>query len=100
MDQSEIHRIAQYVTTRTSYSFSEVEDIVQTGILEMVSLAETSTQKFERQHLLEYICQWTIHQTKYPETMIREILECSGRWLDNLCRTIDHENPTEVSTTE
>ena len=100
MDQSEIHRIAQYVTTRTSYGHSEVEDIVQTGILEIVSLAQTSTQKLERQHLLEYVCQWTIRQTKYPETMIREVLQCSGRWLDDLCQTIDHENPKEVSPIE
>ena len=100
MDQSEIHRIAQYVTTRTSYGHSEVEDILQTGILEMVSLAQTSTQKLERQHLLEYVCQWTIRQTKYPETMIREVLQCSGRWLDDLCQTIDHENPKEVSPIE
>ena len=100
MDQSEIHRIAQYVTTRTSYGHLEVEDIVQTGILEIVSLAQTATQKFERQHLLEYVCQWTIRQTKYPETMIREVLQCSSCWLDDLCQTIDHENPKGVSPTE
>jgi len=100
MDQQEIHRAIQYVTARTSYSRDIVEDIVQTGLEELTSLSQTSTQKFDRQHLLEYVCQWTIRRTKHPEPMIREILECSGRWLDELCRTMDQKDTEEASQSE
>lgn len=97
MDQQEIHRITQYVTARTSYSRDVIEDIVQTGLEELTSLAQSSTQTFDRQHLLEYICQWTIRRTKHPEPMIREVLECSGRWLDDLCEKIDQKDSEGVS---
>ncbi len=97
MEQQEIHRITQYVTARTSYSRDVVEDIVQTGMQELASLAKTSTQKFDRQHLLEYVCQWTIRRTKHPEIMVREVLECSGRWLDTICLTIEQEDSKGVS---
>jgi ribosome maturation protein Sdo1 len=97
MDQQEIHRITQYVTGRTSYSRDVVEDIVQTGMQELTSLAQTSTQKYERQHLVEYVCLWTVRRTKHPEPMVREVLECSGLWLDTLCRTTDQEDSEGVS---
>jgi hypothetical protein len=97
MDQQEIQRITQYVTAHTSYSRDVVEDIVQTGMQELASLAKTSSQKFDRQHLLEYVCQWTIRRTKHPETMVREVMECSGSWLDTLCLTIDQEDSKGVS---
>lgn len=99
MDQEEIRRITQHVTGRTPYSVDVVEDIVKTGMEELTSLANTSTQKFDRKHLLEYVSQWTIRRTKHPEPMVREVLECSGQWLDTLCRTIDkedQEDPEEV----
>jgi len=97
MDRQEIQRITQYVTARTSYSCDVVEDIVQTGMQELASLAKTSSQKFDRQHLLEYVCQWTIRRTKHPETMVREVMECSGSWLDTLSLTIDQEDSKGVS---
>ncbi len=97
MEQQEIQRITQYVTARTSYSRDVVEDIIQTGMQELASLAKTSTQKFDRQHLLEYVCQWTIRRTKHPETMVRVVLECSGRWLDTLCLTMEQEDSKGVS---
>jgi len=100
MNQQEIQRITQYVTTRTSYNRDVVEDIVQTGMEELASLAKTSTKKFDRQHLLEYVCQWTIRRTKHPETMVREVLECSGSWLDTHCLTIDQEDSKGVSQTD
>lgn len=100
MDQQEIQRVTQYVTARTSYSRDVVEDIVQTGLEELTSLSQTSTQSFNRQHVLEYVCQWTIRRTKHPEPMIREILECSGRWLDDLCRTMDQKDSEGVSQSE
>ena len=55
MNQQEIQRITQYVTTRTSYSRDVVEDIVQTGMEELASLAKTSTKKFDHQHLRQHI---------------------------------------------
>ncbi len=97
MDQQEIQRITQYVTARTSYSHDVVEDIVQTGMQELTSLAKTSSKKFDRQHLLEYVCQWTIRRTKHPEIMVRKVMECSGIWLDTLCLTIDQEDSKGVS---
>ena len=97
MDQNEVHRITQYVTARTSYSRDVVEDIVHTGLEELGALAQSSTQKFEREHLLEYICQWTIRRTKHPEPMIREILECAGRWLDDICEKIDQKDSEGVN---
>ncbi len=96
MKEHEIQRITQYVTARTSYDRDAVEDIVRTGMQELASLAQTSTQTFDHHHLLEYICQWTIRRTKHPEPMIREVLECSGRWLDALCRTIDQKDSEGV----
>jgi len=100
MDQQEIHRVTQYVTARTSYSRDVVEDIVRTGLEELTSLSQTSSQTFDRQHVLEYVCQWTIRRTKHPETMIREILECSGRWLDDLCRAMAKKDSEGVSQSE
>ena len=100
MDQQEIQRVTQYVTARTSYSRDIVEDIVKTGMEELTLLSQTSSQTFARQHVLEYVCQWTIRRTKHPETMVREILECSGRWLDELCRAIDQKDSEKVRQSE
>ena len=100
MDPQEIQRITQYVTARTSYSRDIVEDIVKTGVEELTALSQTSSQTFDRQHVLEYVCQWTIRCTKHSETMIREILECAGRWLDDLCRIMDNKDSEEVSQSE
>ncbi len=100
MDQQEIQRVTQYVTARTSYSRDIIEDIVKTGLEELTALSQTSSQTFDRQHVLEYVCQWTIRRTKHPETMIREILECAGRWLDDLCLTMDKKDSEEVSQSE
>ncbi|MDA0738739.1 MAG: hypothetical protein O2999_09840 [Nitrospirae bacterium] len=100
MDQQDIQLVTQYVTARTSYSWDIVEDIVKTGLEELTALSQTSSQTFDRQHVLEYVCQWTIRRTKHPETMIREILECAGRCLDDLCRIMDKKNSEEVSQSE
>ncbi len=100
MDQQEIQRITQYVTARTSYSRDIVEDIVQTGMEELTSLSQTATQTLDRQYVLEYICQWTMRRTQHPEPMIREVLECAGRWLDELCRTMAQKDSEGVSQSE
>ena len=88
MDIQEIQRIIQYVTARTNFSRSDIESIIQTGFQELSALAQHSSRHFNRDDLLEYICQWTLKQTNQPETMIREVLECAGKWLDDMCATI------------
>ena len=93
MTEQEIHRAVQYVTARTSYGREIVAPILKTGLEELAAVATTSTQSFERGTLLEYVCRWTMSRTQQPEPMVREVLECAGRWLDELYRTIAQENP-------
>ena len=93
MKPDEINRVIQYVTARTSYDRDCVATIVNTGFGELTSLTETSSQTFKRDSLLEYVTQWTLHQTELPEPMVREILECAGRWLDEMCRTVEIHQP-------
>ncbi len=89
MEIQEIQRIIQYVTARTNFSRSDIEIIIQTAFEELSTLAQHSSQHFKREDLLEYICQWTLKQTNQSETMIREVLECSGKWLDELCTMVE-----------
>lgn len=97
MNSQEIYRAIQYITSRTAYSREIVDQITRTGFSELSDLAQTSSQKYERDHLLEYICQWTISQTGHPETLVREIMECAGQWLDEMCKEclVPDEEPTE-----
>jgi hypothetical protein len=82
MNDHELHRVVQYVTARTSYGREMVADILRTGLGELSTLAADSTRPFEREALLEYISQWTIKRTGQPEPLVREVLGCAGRWLD------------------
>ncbi len=82
MNDQEIHRVVQYVTASTSYARDTVSDILHTGLGELSTLAVHSTRSFDRETLLEYISQWTIKRTGYPEPLVREVLGCAGRWLD------------------
>jgi hypothetical protein len=84
MTDQELNRAVQYVTARTSYGRDTVEDILTTGLGEMTSLATESSEQFEREVLLEYVCQWTIKRTGQSEPLVREILGCASRWLDEL----------------
>ena len=61
-----------------------VADILKTGLSEMTTLAMQSSERFERGILLEYVCQWTIKRTAQPEPLVREILGCASRWLDEV----------------
>ena len=82
MNDHELHRIVQYVTASTSYARETVGDILGVGLRELSALAVHSTRSFDRETLLEYVSQWTIKRTGQPEPMVREVLGCAGRWLD------------------
>lgn len=82
MNDHELHRIVQYVTASTSYARETVGDILRVGLSELAALATHSTRSFDRETLLEYVSQWTMKQTGQPEPMVREVMGCAGRWLD------------------
>ncbi len=84
MNDQELHRVVQYVTASTSYARDTVSDILHTGLGELSALAAHSTRSFEREALLEYVSQWTIKRTGQPEPLVREVLGCAGRWLDEV----------------
>jgi hypothetical protein len=93
MTEAEINRVVQYVTASTSYDREIVANIVRTGFSELRTIAATSSRAFERETLLEYVCQWTISRTGYSEPMVREVLGSAGRWLDHLYEVLATENP-------
>lgn len=93
MNTQELHRVIQYVTVQTSYSREDICLILETTFRELFSLAQTSSESFQRPHILEYLTIWTIRQTGFSEPMIREILDCAGRWLDDVCQTVEIHQP-------
>ena len=84
MNDHEINRAVQYVTASTSYGRETVAAILETGFGELKDLAGQSTRQFQRDALLEYVSQWTIKRTGQPEPLVREVLSCAGRWLDEV----------------
>lgn len=84
MNDQEMHRAVQYVTASTSYGRDTVSDILATGFRELADLAVQTAGQFERDTLLEYVSQWTIKRTGHPEPLVREVLGCAGRWLDEV----------------
>ncbi|WP_455377104.1 hypothetical protein [Petrachloros mirabilis] len=84
MTDQELNRAVQYVTASTSYGKETVADILKTGLGELVHLAVQSKRQFQRESLMEYVSQWTIKRTGQPEPMVREVLGCAGRWLDEV----------------
>jgi hypothetical protein len=88
MTDQELNRAVQYVTARTSYGRDTVAQILTTGLGEMTSLATQSSEQFERDVLLEYVCRWTIKRTGQSEPFVREILGCASRWLDEVYEEI------------
>ena len=93
MTEQELNRAVEDVTASTSYARDMVADIITTGFAELSALAQTSTQRFERETLLEYVCQWTIVKTGQPEPLVREVLGCAGRWLDEFYEQLAREHP-------
>jgi len=93
MNDQEINRAVQYVTASTSYGRDTVAAILQTGLRELSELAVQSTRSFEREALLEYVSQWTMKRTGQPEPLVREVLGCAGRWLDEVYDEVAKRQP-------
>src|SRR3990167_8119046 len=93
MTDQELNRAVQYVTASTSYGRDMVAEILKTGLSEMTALATQSSARFEREVLLEYVCQWTIKRTGQPEPLVREILGYASRWLDEVYEEISKRQP-------
>lgn len=99
MTEQEINRAIQYVTASTSYGRDTIADILKTGLDELADLAVQSTQQFDREALLEYVSQWTIKRTGQPEPLVREVLGCAGRWLDEVYEEIAKRQPEALGLT-
>ena len=99
MTDQELNRAIQYVTASTSYGRDTVAEILKTGLREMTSLAMQSSERFERDVLVEYVCQWTIKRTGQPEPLVREILGCASRWLDEVYEEITKRKPEALGLT-
>jgi hypothetical protein len=93
MTDQEINRAVQYVVASTSYGRDTVEQIITTGFAELSAMAATSSTQFDRSTLLEYVCRWTMAKTGQPEPLVREVLGCAGRWLDELYDALLREHP-------
>ncbi len=93
MTDQEINRAVQYVVASTSYGRDTVAQIITTGFAELSAMAATSSTQFDRLTLLEYVCQWTMAKTGQPEPLVREVLGCAGRWLDELYEALKREHP-------
>jgi hypothetical protein len=93
MTDQELNRAVQYVTASTSYGRDMVAEILATGLGEMTSLSMQSSERFDREVLLEYVCQWTIKRTGQTEPLVREILGCASRWLDEVYEEIAKRQP-------
>jgi hypothetical protein len=96
MTDQEINSAVQYVTASTSYGRETVADILHTGLRELAELAVQSTRQFEREVLLEYVSQWTIKRTGQPEPLVREVLGCAGRWLDEVYEEVAKRQPESL----
>ena len=93
MTDEEVNRAIQYVTARTSYGRDMVAEILRVGVGELSHLATSTTHTYDRGSMMEYVCQWTIRKTGQPEPLVREVLGCAGRWLDQMCEQIAREHP-------
>lgn len=93
MTDQEINRAVQYVVASTSYGRETVAQIITTGFAELSAMAATSSKQFDRSTLLEYVCRWTMAKTGQSEPLVREVLGCAGRWLDELYDALLREHP-------
>jgi len=91
MTDQELNRAIQYVTASTSYSKDIVASVLRAGFDEMTVLAVHATCRFDRDSLMGYICQWSMKRTGQPEPLVREILDCAGRWLDEMSKSMPAE---------
>jgi hypothetical protein len=95
MTDQELNRAIQYVTASTSHGRETIADILKTSMGELTVLATQASRQFDRETLLEYVCQWTIKQSGQPEPLVREVLGCAGRWLDELYDALAKEHPEQ-----
>ncbi|MCC6139140.1 MAG: hypothetical protein IT389_00830 [Nitrospira sp.] len=93
MTDQELNRAIQYVTASTSYARETVADIIQTGLGELSAITSQATRRFERETLLEYVTQWAIKHTGQPEPLVREVLGCASRWLDEVYDEVAKRQP-------
>ena len=93
MTDQEINRAVQYVVASTSYGRDTVAQIITTGFAELSAMAATSATQFDRSTLLEYVCRWTMVKSGQSEPLVREVLGCAGRWLDELYDALLREHP-------
>ena len=91
MTDNEVNRAVQYVTARTSHGYDAVSAIIRTGLAELTAVAMTSSRTFQRDALLEYVCRWTMSRTGQPEPLVREVLGCASRWLDETYEALARE---------
>src|SRR6478672_470576 len=96
MNDQETNRVVEYGTASTSYGRETVADILKTGLGELSDLAVQSTRQLERGALLEYVSQWTIKRTGQPEPLVREVLGCAGRWLDEVYEEVSKRHPESL----
>ncbi len=99
MTDQEMNRAIQYVTASTSYGRETVAEILTIGFGELTSLAISTSRAYDRETLLEYVSQWTMHKTGHPEPLVREVLGCAGRWLDQIYAEIAAEHPELLKET-
>ncbi len=97
MTSQEVQRAIQYVVASTSYGKGTVAQVVRTGLAELEALATTTSQPFSRDQILEYVTRWTMAKTGQPEPLVREVLGCAGRWLDELYAQLAREHPESVA---
>ncbi len=100
MTEQEINRAIQYVTAATSYGRETVEAVVRTCLAELAALGAESGPVYPRDALMEYVCQWTMKRTGQPEPLVREVLGCAGRWLDELCEELAVQRPDSMGRDE
>lgn len=93
MTEQEVNRAVLYVTASTDYGRDMVAEILGVGFTELTSLSTTLSRGYDRDTLLEYVCQWTMRKTGHPEPLVREVLGCAGRWLDQMYEQIARERP-------
>ena len=96
MNDQELNRAVQYVTASTSYGRDTIANILRTGLEELTELAQASNRQFERDAVVEYVSQWTIKRTGQPEPLVREVLGCAGRWLDEVCEEVFKRQPESL----
>lgn len=94
MTDPELQRIIQYAAGQLSYGLPITSEVLRTGFGELTDLAKTTLGKLDRDSILAYICAYTVKKTGHSEPMVKEILECGGRWLDQISDSLAQESNT------